>query len=111
MAVLFAFFALAFGSSAPHACNSHGLAFSYTSGGATYGNTVTMLRATNVSCSTARTLAHTVAVDLLHGHAVPAHLNGLAVKVVQACGGCTPHTAVTASDGKRTVTFVVAAGH
>jgi hypothetical protein len=107
VAVLLAFFALA---SAPHACSSHGLAFSYQQGGATYGNTVTTLRASNISCTTARTMARTIALDLLHGRPAPARLGGLAVKVVQSCPGCAPHTTVTASAGRRKVTFVVAAG-
>lgn len=91
-------------------CSVAGLGFHEKHGGVTYGVAVVGLRAKVTPCSTARSLAGTVAKDILDGSKVPARIAGLTVTVKEPCAGCTPDTMVSAKAGGKLVTFTVKGG-
>lgn len=92
------------------ACSTKGLSFSYKSGGATFGDKVSNLKATGVSCATARDLATTAANKLLHNKPVPTMTDGFTVHVKSPCSGCTPVWHVTATNSTSKTTFKVLGG-
>ena len=91
-------------------CSVAGLRYSEKRGGVTYGVAVANLRAEATSCSKARSLAATVAKDILRGAKVPARIAGLKVSAKEPCAGCTPDTQVSARSGEELVTFTVKGG-
>jgi len=95
---------------ATKACSTAGLHYTQKRGGATFSVGVANLRAKGVACLSARTLAATVAKDLLHEAKLPARIGGLPVTLKEPCAGCTPTTQVSAGSGKELVTFVVKGG-
>lgn len=91
-------------------CSVTGLHYSAKQGGVTLGVAVANLKARSVTCPAARSLAGTVARDLLHETKVPARIAGLAVTVKEPCAGCAPDTQVRAASGQELVTFTVKGG-
>jgi hypothetical protein len=91
-------------------CSVAGLGFSEKQDGVTYGVAVVGLRARMTTCSKARSLAGTVAKDILRGTKVPARLAGMTVTAKEPCAGCTPDTTVIARSGPERVTFTVRGG-
>jgi hypothetical protein len=92
------------------ACSTKGLSFSFRSGTTTQSVKVAHLRATGVTCNTARRVAGSVAKDVLHDRTVPAVVDGFRVSVKHPCGGCTPDTTVSGTSKSGHVTFVVDGG-
>jgi hypothetical protein len=101
---------LAAAKPATRSCSVTGLHYSEKQGGVTYGVAVANLKAKVVSCSAARSLAGTVAKDILRETKVPARIAGLKVTVKEPCAGCTPDTQVTAKSGEELVTFTMKGG-
>jgi hypothetical protein len=96
-------------STARH-CSTSGLSFTEKQGSETLGDDVAALRATTVGCSEARSIARTVAEDLLHERKPRSTIGGLSVTLKKPCSGCTPDTRVTAKSGAKLVTFTVRGG-
>jgi hypothetical protein len=95
---------------AGHACSVSGLSYTEKVEGMTEGVGVANLRAKSVSCSRARSLAGTVAKDILADTEVPARVGGMKVTVKEPCAGCTPDWQVRARSGDQRVTFTVKGG-
>lgn len=95
---------------ATRSCSVAGLRYSEKRGAATYGVAVANLKARVTSCPRARSLAATVAKDILRGARVPARIAGLKVTAKEPCTGCTPDTQVSAKSGEELVTFTVEGG-
>lgn len=95
---------------ATRSCSTAGLRYSEKSGGVTYGVAVVNLKAKVTPCPQARSLAATVAKDILHGTKVPARIAGMKVTAKEPCAGCTPDTQVSARSGEELVTFTVKGG-
>lgn len=91
-------------------CSLHGLSFTEKKGSFTLADDVAKLRARDVSCTSARTLARTVAKDLLKKRKVPREIGGLVVTLKEPCKTCTPDTKVRAHSGSKLVTFTVQGG-
>jgi hypothetical protein len=91
-------------------CSVAGLHYAEKQGGVTYGVAVVNLKAAVTPCAKARSLAATVAKDVLHGTKVPARIGGLKVTAKEPCAGCTPNTSVSARSGQELVTFTVKGG-
>jgi hypothetical protein len=91
-------------------CSVTGLRYSEKRGNVTYGVAVANLRAKMTSCPRARSLAATVAKDILRGAKIPARIAGLKVTAKEPCAGCTPDTQVSAKSGEELVTFTVKGG-
>jgi hypothetical protein len=91
-------------------CSVTGLGFHERQSGVTYGVAVVGLRAKVATCAKARSLATTVAKDILSGTKVPARVAGMSVKTKEPCAGCTPNTQVIATAGNERVTFTVMGG-
>jgi hypothetical protein len=91
-------------------CSTKGLSFSYKSGGATFGNKVSNLKAIGTSCATARQVATDAATKLLHRKSSPTTIDGFALHVKSPCSGCTPVWLVTATKGSSKTTFDVLGG-
>jgi hypothetical protein len=97
-------------TAASKACSAAGLHFTQKSEGVTYSVAVANLKATVATCAAARSLATTVAKDILAETKVPARIAGFAVTAKAPCAGCTPNTQVTAKSGQKLVTFTVKGG-
>ena len=97
-------------ASGAKACSSKGLRFTYKSGGQTSSEKVTKLHATGATCKRARGLASTVARRLLHKRKVPAKIGRFHVVVKSPCKTCSPVWQVTATSGKRKITFKALGG-
>jgi hypothetical protein len=95
---------------ATKSCSTAGLRYSRKQGGATFSVAVANLKAKAESCSQARSLAATVAKDILRETKVPATIAGLKVEVKEPCAGCTPDTQISAKSGGKVVTFTVKGG-
>ncbi len=93
-----------------HACSTKGLSFSYKSGGATFGDKVSNLKAIGTSCANARAVAAAAATKLLHKKSSPGTIDGFAVHVKSPCSGCTPVWRLTATKGSSKTTFEVLGG-
>jgi hypothetical protein len=91
-------------------CSVAGLRYSEKRDGVTYAVAVANLRAKVSSCPQARSLAATVARDILHETKVPARIGGLKVTIKEPCTGCTPDTQISARSGQEVVTFTVKGG-
>ncbi|MBN9623726.1 MAG: hypothetical protein J0H06_12370 [Actinobacteria bacterium] len=91
-------------------CSAAGLRFTEKQEGVTYSVAVANLKAKVTPCPKARTVARTVAKDILGGTEVPATVGGLKVTVKEPCVGCTPDSQVTAKAGQELVTFTVKGG-
>jgi hypothetical protein len=94
----------------PATCSVAGLHYSEIQAKVNYAVAVANLRATVTTCADARSLAGTVARDILAGAKVPARIAGLKVTVKRPCAGCTPDTQVSARSGQELVTFTVKGG-
>jgi hypothetical protein len=95
---------------AGRSCSVAGLRYAQKHGGATFSVAVAGLKAKVTTCQAARSIAGTVAKDILREVKVPARVGGLRVTVVEPCAGCTPDTKVTARSGPELVTFTVKGG-
>jgi len=95
---------------ATRSCSVAGLRYSAKQEGVTYSVAVANLRAKVATCPQARSLAATVAKDILHEIKVPAKIGGLKVTIKEPCAGCTPDTKVSAKSGQEVVTFTVKGG-
>jgi hypothetical protein len=95
---------------ATKSCSTAGLRFAYKQEGVTYAVAVAGLKARVASCPQARSLAGTVAKDILHDTKVPTRIAGLTVTVKEPCSGCTPNTRVTARSGQELIAFMVKGG-
>jgi hypothetical protein len=95
---------------ASRSCSTTGLRYSEKQGGVTYGVAVVNLKAKGTPCLQARSLATTVAKDVLHGTKVSARIAGMKVTAKEPCAGCTPDTQVSARSGEELVTFTVKGG-
>jgi hypothetical protein len=62
------------------------------------------------TCKRARGIASKVARRLLHNRKVPAKIGGFNVVVKRPCKTCAPDSRVTATSGKRKITFHVLGG-
>lgn len=91
-------------------CSVGGLRYVEKEHGATFSVAVANLKVKVVTCPKARSLAGTVAEDILHGTKVPARIGGLKVTVKEPCSGCTPDSQVSARSGQEVVTFTVKGG-
>jgi hypothetical protein len=91
-------------------CSVAGLHYSEKQEGVTYGVSVANLKAKVATCPQARSLAATVAKDILHETKVPTHIAGLKVTVKEPCASCTPNTQVIANSGQKRITFTVRGG-
>jgi hypothetical protein len=94
----------------PTTCSVAGLHYSENQAKVNYAVAVANLKATVTTCANARSLAGTVARDILAGVKVPARIAGLKVTVKEPCAGCTPNTQVSARSGQELVTFTVKGG-
>lgn len=95
---------------ATRTCSTAGLHFTKKQDGTTFSVAVANLKAKVAPCSKARSLAGTVAKDILRETKVPATIAGLKVTVKEPCAGCTPDTQVTARSGQELITFTVNGG-
>jgi hypothetical protein len=95
---------------ATRTCSAAGLRYVKKEDGTTFSVAVANLKAKVATCATARSLAGTVAKDLLDETKVPARIEGFKVTVKEPCAGCTPNTQVTAKAGEELVTFTVKGG-
>jgi hypothetical protein len=91
-------------------CSTAGLHFTEKQDGTTFSVAVANLKAKVATCAQARSLATTVAKDLLAETKVPARVAGFNVTVKAPCTGCTPDTQVTARSGQELITFTVKGG-
>ncbi|HEY1689148.1 MAG TPA: hypothetical protein VGF95_09830 [Solirubrobacteraceae bacterium] len=91
-------------------CSTSGLSFSEKQGSMTLGDDVVALRAVEVGCGKARSLARTVAKDILQERTPPHTIDGLAVTLKEPCTGCTPDTRVVAKAASKRVSFTVRGG-
>jgi hypothetical protein len=91
-------------------CPVAGLHFSEKQQGVTYAVAVANLKAKAATCPQARSLATTVAKDILHETNVPAQVAGLKVTIKPPCPSCTPNTEVTAKSAQKLITFTVKGG-
>lgn len=91
-------------------CSTAGLRYVQKQEGVTYSVAVANLKAKGPTCATARSLAGTVAKDILGETKVPARIAGFNVTVKSPCSGCTPNTTVTAKSGPELITFTVKGG-
>lgn len=91
-------------------CSTAGLRFTEKKDGATFSVAVANLKAKVAPCPKARSLATTVAKDILDETKVPATVAGFKVTVKEPCSGCTPVTQVSARSGQELVTFTVKGG-
>jgi hypothetical protein len=91
-------------------CSVAGLHYSENQAKVNYAVAVANLKATVTTCAEARSLAGTVARDILAGAKIPARIAGLKVTVKEPCAGCTPDTRVSARSGQELVTFTVKGG-
>ncbi len=92
------------------ACSTGGLHFTRQQEGVTYAVSVASLKAKIATCKVARSLATTVAKDILAETKVPARIAGLTVAVKEPCAGCIPDSQVTARSGQELITFTVKGG-
>lgn len=97
-------------SPATRTCSTAGLHFTKKQDGATFSVAVANLKAKVAPCPKARSLAATVAKDILRETKVPATIAGFKVTVKEPCTGCTPDTQVTAKSGQELITFTVKGG-
>ena len=97
-------------AAAAKSCSSSGLHYSYKKGSATYADKVEKLTVAGATCAQARSLAGTVAQDLLHHKKVPSQIGGWRPHVKNPCSGCSPVWKVTANGGAATSTFEVHGG-
>ena len=89
-------------------CSTTGLHYKSRTGSAVESDKVEKLKTIGVPCSSARTVAGTVAQDLLHGRKASA--KGWRIHVKKPCAGCSPVWKVTANGGSAVVTFEVHGG-
>ena len=92
------------------ACSAKGLSYQYSTGTAHFADFVSNLKATGVSCTTARKVAGTAANDILRHNSVPAHIGGLSVHAKKPCAGCSPVWKVTGSSSSGHISFKVNGG-
>lgn len=92
------------------ACSAKGLTYQYSKGTAHYAAFVSNLKATGVSCTTARKVAGTAAKDNLHTGKIPAHIDGFSMHVKKPCAGCSPVWNVTGSSSSGHISFKVNGG-
>jgi hypothetical protein len=97
-------------AAAGHPCSVKGLSYTQKNGGEIEGVAVAGLRAKSVSCAKARSIAGTVAKDILHETKVPATAAGMKVTVTEPCAGCTPDSRVVAKSAGKSVVFTVKGG-
>ena len=91
-------------------CRSAGLRVTYHSGNVTFSNKVESLRATAVSCATARDIAAVTAKRLLHHNSVTPKVDGFRVHVKSPCSACAPVWHVRATAGRSKITFTLMGG-
>jgi hypothetical protein len=91
-------------------CSTAGLHFTMKQEGVTFSVAVTNLKAKVAACNAARSLATTVAKDILQETEIPTRIAGFKVTVKEPCTGCTPDTRVTAKSGKELIAFTVKGG-
>jgi hypothetical protein len=92
------------------ACSAKGLSYQYSKGTAHFADFVSNLKATGVSCTTARKVAATAAKDILHDSKVAAHIGGLSMHAKKPCTGCSPVWSVTGSSSSGHISFKVNGG-